>query len=245
MSDVLRTRLSTLRAVAPRLNAVSDEVSEIVAKVEKTLAEELSIGISDASDAFASWPACADDDAPEPGDSFVFQSLAFGRVGGTYRIHVLQQTCDKDERGGYSEMTTQKRIPWGSCPRETKLQAFTKLPKLLDAIISKAEKLVKAADGAANQVKEMTEGIVDQEDGPVTVPCEFGEAPLSSKGRIEVCGGALDENGQEFVRLLVEVAHFDPATFTDEQAAGLVYEAKTTIYLTPAAARKVSMAMMY
>jgi hypothetical protein len=244
MTDVLRTRLSTLRAVAPRLNAVSDEVSEIVAKVEKTLAEELSIGISDESDSFASWPACADDDAPEHGDSFVFQSLAFGRIGGTYRIHVLQQTCDKDDRGGYSEMTAQKRIPWGSCPRETKLRAFTKLPKLLDAIISKAEKLVKAADEAAIQVKEMTEGIVEQEDGLLMVPCEFGEAPQSSTGRIEVCEGALDENGQELVRLLVEVAHFDPATFTKEQYANLVYEPKTTIYLSPEAARKLSMAMV-
>ena len=37
MTEVLRTRLSTLCAVAPHLNAVSDEVSEIVAKVEKTL----------------------------------------------------------------------------------------------------------------------------------------------------------------------------------------------------------------
>jgi hypothetical protein len=244
MTEVLRTRLSTLRAVAPHLNAVSDEVSEIVAKVERTLAEELSIGISDQTDSFASWPACADDDAPEHGDSFVFQCLAFGRVGGTYRIHVLQQTCDKDDRGGYSEMTAQKRIPWGSCPRETKLQAFTKLPKLLDAIISKAEKLVKVADEASIQVKEMTEGIVEHEDGPVTVPCEFGEAPRSSTGRIEVCGGALDENGQEFVRLLVEVAHFDPATTDKKEYARLIYETKTTIYLSPEAARKLSLAMV-
>ena len=244
MTEVLRTRLSTLRAVAPRLNAVSDEVSEIVGKIEKTLAEELSIGISDQSDAFAFWPACADDDAPEHGDSIVFQSLAFGRVGGTYRIHVLQQNCDKDDRGGYSEMTAQKRIPWGSCPRETKLQAFTKLPKLLDALISKAEKLVKAADEAAIQVKEMTEGIVEPQDGPVTVPCEFGEAPRSSTGRIEVCEGALDENGQELVRLLVEVAHFDPDTCDKQAHANLIYEPKTTIYLSTEAARKLSMAMV-
>ena len=244
MTDVLKTRLSTLRAVAPRLNAVSDEVSEIVAKVEKTLAEELSIGISDESDSFASWPACADDDAPEHGDSFIFQSLAFGRIGGTYRIHVLQQTFDKDDRGGYSEMTAQKRIPWGSCPRETKLRAFIKLPKLLDAIISKAEKLVKAADEAAIQVKGMTEGLVEQEDSLVRVPCEFGEAPPSSAGRIEVCEGALDENGQEFVRLLVEVAHSDPDTLSKKESASPVYEPKTTIYLSPAAARKLSWAMV-
>jgi hypothetical protein len=141
-------------------------------------------------------------------------------------------------------MAAQKRIPWGSCPRETKLQAFTKLPKLLDAIISKAEKLVKAADEAAIQVKEMTEGIGEQEDGPFMVPCEFGEAPLSSTGRIEVCEGALDENGQEFVRLLVEVAHFDPDTFTRKEYASLIYEPKTTIYLSPEAARKLSVAMV-
>ena len=168
-----------------------------MAKVEKTLTEELSIGISDQSDSFASWPACADDEAPEHGDSFIFQCLAFGRVK-HYRIHVLQQTCDKDDRGGYSEVTAQKRIPWGSCPRETKLQAFSKLPKLLDAIISKAEKLVKAADEAAIHVKEMTEGVVEHEDGPVTVPCEFGEAPLSSTGRIEVC----EEASMRMVRSL-------------------------------------------
>jgi hypothetical protein len=43
----------------------------------------------------------------------------------------------------------------------------------------------------------------------------------------------------------VELAHVDPATLDKKANASLIYEPKTTIYLVPEAARKLSMAMVH
>src|SRR5271165_1685892 len=90
MTDQLKKRLDTLRALAPRLNAVTDETSKIVSAVEKTLVEEIRLGVSALSSSFSEKPG------EEPGTT-VFNYLAFRRVSGTYRIHVLHRLERQDE----------------------------------------------------------------------------------------------------------------------------------------------------
>jgi hypothetical protein len=153
MTHELLKRLAALRGINPRLNSVTDQVTEIVRSVEKALVEDLKIGI-DASEWFLSEPA---------GETGVTreQYLAFSRVGSAgYRINVTILTVrhspkDDGEPAGATRTLNEERILWASCNRELKLKACEKLPKLLDNIIKSAEGLLKTAEETATTIKEM------------------------------------------------------------------------------------------
>ncbi len=177
MTHELLKRLSALREINPRLNSVTDQVAEIVRSVEKTLVEELKIGI-DASEWFMNELA---------GESGVIRGhyLSFSRVGSTgYRINVLiatvRETPEENGQPATSKRLSEERILWQSCSRELKLKAFEKLPTLLDNIIKSAEALLQTADVTAARIKEM---LGDPE--PMPPPNEesakrplFGRSPL-------------------------------------------------------------------
>jgi hypothetical protein len=152
MSNELKKRLAALRGISPRLNSVTDQVSEVVRIVEKTLVEELNIGI-DASVKFDSEPA---DEKGVSRENY----LAFNRVGSAgFRLHVATVTLrDSMQHPGGSETSerlNQEQVLWPSCSREMKLRAFDKLPELLDKIIKNAEGLLQTAELAAVRIREM------------------------------------------------------------------------------------------
>jgi hypothetical protein len=164
MTSELLKRITALRGINPRLNSVTDQATEIVKSVEKTLVDELKIGV-DASEWFLSEPG------GEPGvtrDHY----LAFDRVGSAgHRIHVWIVTArNTSDENGEAVRTTrlgEERILWPSCSRELKLKAFEKLPELLDKIIKSAESLLQTADETVSKIKEM---IGDPELIAVTPP---------------------------------------------------------------------------
>jgi hypothetical protein len=119
--------------------------------VEKFLVEELRIGVS-AEVGYEELPAGTDEDNRT---LKVRHALAFGRVGGSFRIHVVRETIDVDD--GTSARTTlaEERMLWPSCPRETKLKAFEKLPDLLDQIIEEAERLARTSEATRIKVDAM------------------------------------------------------------------------------------------
>ncbi len=176
MSNELKKRIAALRGMSPRLNSVTDLVSEIVKSVEKTLVEELNIGI-EASVKFLSEPI---------GQTGVSREhyLAFNRVGSAgYRLHVAIRTvrdtapqpgvsdtsgtlneeevveilegAASDTASGASGTLNEEQVLWPSCSREMKLRAFDKLPELLDRIVKNAEGLLQTAELTASRIKEM------------------------------------------------------------------------------------------
>jgi len=152
MSNELKKRIAALRGISPRLNSVTDQVSEIVKSVETTLVEELNIGI-EASVKFYS------ERALETGVSREHH-LAFNRVGSAgYRLHVAVLTVRDatQQPGGPDTRATlnEEQVLWPSCSREMKLRAFDKLPELLDKIIKNAEGLLQTAELTAARIKEM------------------------------------------------------------------------------------------
>ena len=152
MTNKLLKRIAALRGINPRLNSVTDEVTEIITSVEKTLVEELKIGI-DASQWFQT------EFGGEEGSSREYY-LSFNRVGAAgFRIHVailtVRDTSEETGKAGTRETLNEERILWMSCSREIKLKAFEKLPELLDSIISGAESLVETADLTASKIKQM------------------------------------------------------------------------------------------
>jgi hypothetical protein len=150
MTDELKRRMARLREIAPRLNAATDAASRLVAQVEKFLVDELRIGVS-AHVSYEDAPAGTDDDRALRTQS----ALAFGRVGGTFRIHVLTETTALGDGSSPHTTLSQERLPWPSCSRETKLKAFEKLPELLDRIIEEAERLARTADDTSSKVNAM------------------------------------------------------------------------------------------
>ena len=163
--------LSAPRGINPRLNSVTDQVTEIVRSLEKTLVDELKIGI-DASEWFMSEPG------GEPGVTREHY-LAFSRVGSAgYRINVcIVTTRQKPEAGTESAPSArlnEERVLWSSCSRELKLKASEKLPALLDNIIKNAERLLKTADDTAATIKEMLGGDTEPAPPPREEPARRG-----------------------------------------------------------------------
>jgi hypothetical protein len=151
MIDELKQRLGRLRDLAPRLNRATDETSATVAMVERLLADELRLGISAESSEFHSWSTGRD----EAGDArTVHQTLAFGRIGGAFRVHVVD-TTRIDHADTTAVVIDRQHTPWPSCGRETKLRAAEKLPELLDRIIKETERLAEAGDETASRLREM------------------------------------------------------------------------------------------
>ncbi len=171
MTDELKRRMARLREIAPRLNAGTDQASKLVAQVEKFLVEELRIGIS-AEVAYEEHLAGIDDDNRLLS---IRHSLAFGRGGGSFRIHVLSETIAVDDGASARTTVAQERVLWPSCPREMKLKAFEKLPALLDRIIEEAERLAQASESTRVKVKEM----MGEEEPVEAVP---GRAPVNEGG---------------------------------------------------------------
>src|SRR5262249_29726064 len=143
MTNELLRRISALRGINPRLNTVTDQVTEIVSTIEKTLVEELKIGVDASQWFFTKFSG-------EQGVSLEHY-LAFNRVASAgFRIHVaivtVRSRSDENAGSDAPAKLKEERILWNSCNRELKLKAFEKLPELLDAIIASAENLLQTAD---------------------------------------------------------------------------------------------------
>jgi hypothetical protein len=179
MTNELLRRISALRGINPRLNSVTDQVTEIVTTVEKTLVEELKIGV-DASQWFLT------EFGGEQGISREHY-LAFNRVGSAgFRIHVaivtVRDTSEETGTAGSQENLNEERILWTSCSREMKLKAFEKLPDLLDSIISGAEGLMQTAEVTSSKIKQLLGEAEDQ----ATPSEDSGEAWLKGRTRRRV-----------------------------------------------------------
>ena len=152
MTDELKQRMSRLRELAPQLNSATDQASRLVRMVEIFLVEELHIGISAESSAFNSWSPGEDENGRA---RLVRQTLAFGRVGAAYRIHVLDEMIVADDDGCRHHSVSKQATPWPSCGRETKLRAVEMLPELIDRIIRETERLAETAGETASRIEAM------------------------------------------------------------------------------------------
>jgi hypothetical protein len=183
MMDELNRRMAKLREIAPRLNAATDQASKLVARVEKFLVEEIHIGVS-AEVCYEELAAGTDDDNHA---LTIRHALAFGRVGGSFRIHVVKETVAVDDGATARTTLAQERVLWPSCTRETKLKAFDKLSELLDKIIEEAERLAQTSEETRFKVEAMI-----GEEEPVEVV----------QGR-----GWVSESGGGWSRQLANAAH--------------------------------------
>jgi hypothetical protein len=169
MTKELREKLAALRAVAPELNATTQEVGSIVQAVEAMLSNDLSIGISVELRPF---PRDDRDHLGEDGTTLrTCTTLGYGRVGDKFRILVVTETGSLDRDGDWAETIERTETPWSSCPRDIKLRYFERLPELLGAIADEAMRLNESARSTAGTVRDLLaamtpEGISLANSGP-------------------------------------------------------------------------------
>ena len=77
-------------------------------------------------------------------ESTEYLSLAYRRVGGSFRIAVVKEKVREDGEV-YGVVSTQlvSETPWLSAPRDVRLETFPKMPNLLQALAESAEKSEK------------------------------------------------------------------------------------------------------
>ena len=134
--------MNRLRAISTRLNKASDQASDLVAAVETFLNEDCSIGLP-ASLVIERKKDESDDLHTE------WLTVSYERWDGRFRIVVeLAHGFDPTE-----EVTIDLKKPWDQCPRDLKLQAFRKLPELLNEIADQAGWAVTNSEDAVEDMR--------------------------------------------------------------------------------------------
>ena len=147
-----RADLDSLRIVVSQLNNVLAEASGIVQDVDRFLSDEFDIGVWAISRPFDSQRVSGEDGR----DYLVTTHLAYGKVAGRSRLHVLTATLDKNDAGDqYTQILSEERTPWPLCPREVKLHSFAMLPELLGTLALKAEEIAAQTSRTSQTVRDL------------------------------------------------------------------------------------------
>jgi hypothetical protein len=145
-----------LRGVVAQLNAAAAEAAIVVQAVDTFLGDELSIGVSAASRPFDSQRVQGSGE----GELVVTTHLAYGRVQGKDRLHVLKATHEKNDWSeDFTKTVSEDRIPWSACSREVKLQSFVKLPELLTNLSNKVEEVTTQTTRTIETVRALIDAM--------------------------------------------------------------------------------------
>lgn len=152
MAQELYDGLESLTAILPQLNTAMAEATAVVHAVDQFLGEELAIGPWVASRPFDTQRAIGED-----GRELVITShLACGRVGGKYRLHVLNATLDRPEgKDQFTQIIGEERTPWLGCSREVRLQSFSMLPEVLSQLAAKVTEITTQTTKTVETVREL------------------------------------------------------------------------------------------
>jgi hypothetical protein len=146
MTPELKQSIDSLKKISPELNRVTDRASQIVARVEKLLNQELSIGIPGVQ--FLKEEGIAPNGTRE-------WYVVYKRVDGLFRI-AIEEGLREDED---AELKTEETTLWAQAPRELKLVSVAGLPDLLAYITQEAERIMTKADAAADAIEKMVEAL--------------------------------------------------------------------------------------
>lgn len=147
MPERLSDQIAQLRAITPRLHAVTDEAARIVQIVETFLGEECKLGLA----AYYDFDHVDD----RRGATVFCRSLEYGRIDGQFRLLISEVDIDPetDERNSLS------RTAWVNCTREMKLRSIEYIPDLLAAIGQKVRSTIKQTEEATVKVNALLQDL--------------------------------------------------------------------------------------
>jgi hypothetical protein len=162
MARETRADLESLRLIVSQLNGALAEASGVVQDVDRYLAEQFDIGVWALTRPFDSQRTAGDDGR----DLIVTSHLAYGKVAGRNRVHVLTAVLDRAEGSDqYTQIVSEERNPWPLCPREVKLHSFAMLPELLGTLAAKAEEIASQTCRTSEAVRHLIETMGRHGDG--------------------------------------------------------------------------------
>ncbi len=169
MTEELRKQVERLLAVAPRLNAATDEANRVAQPSRELLNEELSLGISAKIGTSTPGPATRRTRPSTPASPTAAWRASTASTSPRSPTRTSRATT-----GYNTQEISRQDTPWSSCPREVKLKAFEGLPDLLYRIANDAEEMATAADATAKTVAEMLDamGGTNVVEGGETAPAE-------------------------------------------------------------------------
>lgn len=148
MSERLSDQIAQLRAITPRLHAVTDEAARIVRIVETFLGEECKLGLAAHCD--------FDEVDDQRGAPIACKRLEYGRIDGQFRLIIAEIDIDVE---AYEERTYLSRTAWVNCTREMKLRSIEYIPNLLAAINQKVKSTIKQTEEATVKVNALLQDL--------------------------------------------------------------------------------------
>jgi hypothetical protein len=162
MTEPLRKSIESLRALAPKLNAATDDAARVVQMVEKFLADDCRLTLT-------AWVPLEGD-----GDASVEKSLGYTRLANRFRIVLRQNPSNALENG---RADGGQAYAWTDAPRGERLHSFRQLPELLDHIAELAQSCIKSAAETSAAVSR----ILENSSAPAPAPAPV--APPSAGHR--------------------------------------------------------------
>jgi hypothetical protein len=162
MTKEMREQIERLRALTPKLNAKVAKANRFLKATEALLVEELSLGVYAQTSPFEQIEEEDPFGSGEGYERWAFAYLAYGRVTGKYRLHVLRTIERRPLDGGDAtwEKIDVRRADWTTIPNAEKVLAYTKIPELLNMIAEETTRAVERADATDIEMEDV-----------------FGEAP--------------------------------------------------------------------
>ena len=142
MTEPLRKSIESLRALAPKMNAATDDAARVVQMVEKFLADDCRLTLT-------AWVPLEGD-----GDASVEKCLGYTRLANRFRI-VLRQNPSNGLENGRADAG--QAYAWTDAPRGERLHSFRQLPHLLDHIAELAQSCIKSAAETSSVVSRILE----------------------------------------------------------------------------------------
>jgi hypothetical protein len=158
MTPDLRTTVSRIRELSPKLDAVADrasrvadEAARLIESIERLLGEECAFEL----------PCQVPFGEPMvwPDGMRRHDYLAYTFYEGKFRIVVLDRFIIDGRL--FDENFTE----WEKCSREIRLSSFLAIPALLDAIANRAENVISQTDGAGRTIESLLDALGRKDRG--------------------------------------------------------------------------------
>jgi hypothetical protein len=145
--DKVTSSFKLLEAAASRLNAVSDDLSAPIAKLDLAF-KDLNLGI----------PAWVEVEGNFDGDSgtYWYRELGYGKVRGKWCVALRTREGDASDPDDEHE----ERWPFDEGPRSLRLMAIDFLPALMDAMAKQADETSEQIKGKIGRAVEIANAVI-------------------------------------------------------------------------------------
>jgi hypothetical protein len=151
-------KLQALAAAATKLNTATDDLNEMIERVEDDL-QRAGVGVEIWLDAQLMESEWEEEDATAvtigemPREFRQFWELGFARAPDKWRIAIRQMQAVRADRVAPYERQLRAPSPLASAPRQLRLEAVELLESLVEALTARAEELLRTVEVARQRVR--------------------------------------------------------------------------------------------